>query len=561
MGGRFVVYLHREKSTSFPMRKVYSLAIALSLLSLATAQTTTVGVFTNGESSFDGYTLLAPMPGFETFLINNCGEVVNQWTSDYRVGLSAYLLEDGSLLRTGQLSSQADPAFSGGGTGGRVERFSWDGELVWAIDWADETKHHHHDIEMMPNGNILLISWESHSYEEALAMGKNTTNTQNPVWCCSIAEIEPTGSEGGNVVWYWSAWDHLVQDTDPAKPNYGVISENPRKFNINYTSGQGPNQGAGNSDWMHCNSVDYNEELDQIVISSAKFCEFWIIDHGLTTEEAATEAGDLLYRWGNPRTYDRGTDEDQMMFHQHDSHWMDEGIMVYNNGKNRPEGNYSSVEIIPTPEMVDGTYPISETEPFAPVSYSWRYPEILTSDFYSANISGATRQPNGNTLICEGSTGRIFEVTQEEEIVWSYVSPITSFGPTTQGNDPGNNSVFRVYRYAPDYSAFEGRDMTPGTVIELNSTDWGCSTAGLNHINLEHSLTVYPNPSSEDFIFEGLQDGILQLFNTQGALISEIQINSESSIRVGETLETGYYLAIFTSSITGETVKTRIVKL
>ena len=129
------------------MRKVYSLAIALSLLSLATAQTTTVGVFTNGESSFDGYTLLAPMPGFETFLINNCGEVVNQWTSDYRVGLSAYLLDDGSLLRTGQLSSQADPAFSGGGTGGRVERFSWDGELVWAIDWADETKHHHHDIE------------------------------------------------------------------------------------------------------------------------------------------------------------------------------------------------------------------------------------------------------------------------------------------------------------------------------------------------------------------------------------------------------------------------------
>ena len=151
------------------------------------------------------------------------------------------------------------------------------------------------------------------------------------------------------MVWYWSAWDHLVQDTDPAKPNYGVISENPRKFNINYTSGQGPNQGAGNSDWMHCNSVDYNEELDQIVISSAKFCEFWIIDHGLTTEEAATEAGDLLYRWGNPRTYDRGTDEDQMMFHQHDSHWMDEGLWCTTTEKTDLKGNYSSVEIIPTP--------------------------------------------------------------------------------------------------------------------------------------------------------------------------------------------------------------------
>ena len=181
--------------------------------------------------SFDGYTLLAPIPGFETFLINNCGEVVNQWTSDYRVGLSAYLLDDGSLLRTGQLSSQADPAFSGGGTGGRVERFSWDGELVWAIDWADETKHHHANIEMMPNGNILLISWESHSYEEALAMGKNTTNTQTQFgvvlsqrlnllerrWKCGLV-LERLGSLGTGY--------------DPAKPNYGVISENPRKFNI-----------------------------------------------------------------------------------------------------------------------------------------------------------------------------------------------------------------------------------------------------------------------------------------------------------------------------------------
>ena len=100
-------------------------------------------------------TLYAPIPGFDSFLINNCGEVVNQWTSEYRIGLSAYLLEDGSLLRTGQLSSGAIPAFSGGGTGGRVERFNWEGELVWHIDWADDTKHHHHDIEML-NGNIYL---------------------------------------------------------------------------------------------------------------------------------------------------------------------------------------------------------------------------------------------------------------------------------------------------------------------------------------------------------------------------------------------------------------------
>ena len=133
-------FICTEKKAQVFHEKSILTSIALSLLSLASKSTNHYRwrFFTNDESSFDGYTLLAPIPGFETFLINNCGEVVNQWTSDYRVGLSAYLLEDGSLLRTGQLSSQADPAFSGGGTGGRVERFSWDGELVWAIDWADE---------------------------------------------------------------------------------------------------------------------------------------------------------------------------------------------------------------------------------------------------------------------------------------------------------------------------------------------------------------------------------------------------------------------------------------
>mgnify|MGYP001207270361 CR=1 FL=1 len=535
---------------------------SFALVSFAVAQTQTVGVFTNSENSFDGYTLYAPIPGFDSFLINNCGEVVNQWTSEYRIGLSAYLLEDGSLLRTGQLSSGAIPAFSGGGTGGRVERFNWEGELVWHIDWADDTKHHHHDIEMMPNGNILLISWESHSYEEAVSLGKNTNNTQNPVWCCTIVEIEPTGSEGGNVVWFWSAWDHMVQDTDPNKPNYGVISENPRKFNINYTSGQGPNNGAGNSDWMHCNAVDYNAELDQIVISSAKFCEFWIIDHSLTTEEAATEAGDLLYRWGNPRTYNRGTAADQMLYHQHDSYWTEGGdIMVYNNGKNRPEGEYSTVEIITTPLSEDLTYPISETESFAPSSYSWRYPEDFDANFYSQNISGAQRLSNGNTLICEGAKGHIFEVTPEEEMVWSYISPITAFGPTVQGEELGNTSVFRAYRYGPDYQAFAGRDMTPGDIIELDSWDTGCSTVEVIAPSNFTYPSVYPNPSNSSFTVYTDHAGLASIYNIQGQLVECIKINSEQQVQVGEKLQAGYYLVIFKDSNSGLSTESRIVKI
>ena len=537
------------------MRNLIVTILALTSISAVFAQTQTVGVFTNSESSFNGYTLYAPIPGFDTYLINNCGEVVNQWNSDYRIGLSAYLLEDGSLLRTGQLISSTQYPFSGGGLGGMVERFNWEGELIWNLNWTGEDKHHHHDIEMMPNGNILLIAWESHSYEEAIAMGKDSTQTENPVWCCQITEIEPTGSQGGDVVWSWSAWDHLIQDTDPNKPNYGVVSENPRKFNINFTNGNGPNQGAGSSDWMHCNSVDYNAELDQIMISSAKFCELWIIDHNLSTEEAATDAGDLLYRWGNPRTYDRGTNENQVLFHQHDTHWMDEGVMLYNNGKNRPEGEYSTVEIIDLPEMVYGTYPIDEEQPFMPENYSWRYPQEFDADFYSQNISGAERLPNGNTLICEGSSGHLFEVTAEEEVVWDYISPITAFGATTQGEDPGNTSVFRAYRYATDYQAFDGRDMEAGDVIELNSWLNWCSMSELEEEGIS-DFNIYPNPTIDGFNFSSQKEGIIRVYNSLGQIVETVYAQK----RFGLELKPGYYTAIFTDSETGKTVATHLIK-
>ncbi|MEC7653408.1 MAG: aryl-sulfate sulfotransferase [Bacteroidota bacterium] len=537
------------------MRNLFATILALTGFSAVIAQTQSVGVFTNSESSFNGYTLYAPIPGFDTYLINNCGEVVNQWNSDYRIGLSAYLLEDGSLLRTGQLMSSSQYPFSGGGLGGMVERFNWEGELIWNLNWTGENKHHHHDIEMMPNGNLLLIAWELHSYEEAIAMGKDSTQTENPIWCCQITEIEPTGNQGGNVVWSWSAWDHLIQDTDPNKPNYGVVAENPRKFNINFTNGNGPNQGAGSSDWMHCNSIDYNAELDQIMISSAKFCELWIIDHNLSTEEAATDAGDLLYRWGNPRAYDRGTNEDQVLFHQHDTHWMNEGVMLFNNGKNRPEGEYSTVEIIDLPEMIYGTYPIDEEQPFQPESYSWRYPQEFDADFYSQNISGAERLPNGNTLICEGSSGHLFEVTADEELVWDYISPITAFGATTQGEDPGNTSVFRTYRYAPDYQAFEGRDMEAGGVIELNSWINSCSLAKLEEEG-RTDFKIYPNPTIDGFNFTSQRSGIITVYNSLGQIVETVNAHK----RFGLKLKPGYYTAIFTDSETGKTFVTQLLK-
>ena len=162
------------------------------------------------------------------------------------------------------------------------------------------------------------------------------------MWPESIIEIEPTVPSIGNVVWEWHAWDHLVQNTGSSLANYGDPASHPRRIDVNYANvggGGGPG-GVNSGDWIHANAVNYHPQLDQITISSRRFSEVWIIDHGTTTEEAAGAAGDLLYRY-NPEAYSRGAAEERVLFGQHDVQWIPEGhpqagqMMVYNNGNDR----------------------------------------------------------------------------------------------------------------------------------------------------------------------------------------------------------------------------------
>ena len=94
----------------------------------------------------------------------------------------------------------------------------------------------------------------------------------------------------------------------------------------------------------------------------------------------------------------------------------------------------------------------------------WTYEGSPPMSFFSSYISGADRLPNGNTLICEGAHGRIFEVTPSGQIVWEYINPF--FEPDRDGHQ--SNATFRAHRYAPDYPAFAGRDLDPGAHGNLN---------------------------------------------------------------------------------------------
>lgn len=434
------------------------------------------GLVTNTDAAFEGYTLYTPLFATTTYLVDMKGREVHSWPSKY-TGQAVYLLEDGSILRTAM--EPGNRSFFGGGIGGRVQRIGVDGEVLWEFVHADDKHCLHHDIEPLPNGNILMIAWEKKTREEAIEAGRDPKRLAgDQFWPDYILEVAPEGKSGGKIVWEWHTWDHLVQQLVKTKANYGVVAEHPERIDINYMENiprespeeirrlraigyvgggeeddeeedrrpQGRRRGPGGpgmgADWLHTNSVAYNAELDQIILSIHNTHEIWVIDHSTTTEEAkgstggkSGKGGDLLYRWGNPRAYGAGTAADQQLFAQHDAQWIPEGspgagnITVFNNGTGRRGEPYSSVVEIVPPIGADGRYAIDKGKAFGPVTPVWEYVAPKKSDFFSSHISGAERLPNGNTLICNGEQGRFFEVARDGAVVWEYWNPHESRGP------------------------------------------------------------------------------------------------------------------------------------
>ena len=480
------------------------------------------GLIVNSDKSTDGLVLMVPSESDKTYLINKEGLVVHSWESELSV-IHAYLMENGNLIR---LELDPDfPTFAAGGQCGRIREYDWDGNLLWDFKLASATELTHHDIEIMPNGNILAIAYEAKSKEEAIQAGRNPEHTPKAgVWPDQIIEIKPTKPEGGEIVWEWHMWDHLIQDFDDTKDNYGVVADNPRKININAHEDEGPpmtaeqieqlkkaglltaNASADNegSDITHTNAISYNAELDQIAISVPHMAEIFIIDHSTSTEEAKGSTGgrwghggDLLFRWGNPANYNRGSEEDRILYYQHDIKWIPEGfpgagnMMVFNNDIKNPNNNLPSMwaavmqsksvdpqvsiaDVGNHSEVIEFTLPVDEAGgyvlpadgPFDIEEVIWNYTAPDKYSFYSAFVSGAQRMPNGHTLITSGAKGRFFEVTPEKEIVWEYRNPYnfqfkTAAGYPAQPAGPFLYMQFRSTYFPADFPAFSGKEIKP----------------------------------------------------------------------------------------------------
>jgi hypothetical protein len=203
----------------------------------------------------------------------------------------------------------------------------------------------------------------------------------------------------------WRSWEHLDFESDVICP-----LDQPRE-------------------WTHANSLQ--------ALPDGR----WLLSFRLTSTVAIVdpETGGFDWKWGPG-----------YLSHQHAATMLPSGrILLFDNGCHRVR--------LPSFSQV------LEVDP-ATNDVVWSYRPPVTLAFFSFMVSGAQRLAGGNTLITEGATGRIFEVTPEGETVWEWVSPFLlvdpRFGPTP--------AIFRAWRIPPDAPALADLELDPQRFAELD---------------------------------------------------------------------------------------------
>lgn len=358
----------------------------------------------NGQLLDNSYTLAVENGGTVSYLLDKAGNKIKEWQFEDNLGNDLELLPNGKLFGIFKVDN---PVITFGGYGGIIKILDTDGTTDWEFEYASENYIAHHDVELLPNGNVLFIVWEKISITEAQANGVMTTT---PIYPETLIEVDPSNN---TIVWQWRSFDHIIQDVEATALNFGSVSLNPQLIDFNYDL-------VDNGDLMHANGIDYDAEKDIIYLSVNYYSEIWVIDHSTTTAEAATNSGgnynkggNLLYRFGNPSTY-KNTEGVRLFYNNHFPNLLEDdepglgNMLVYMNGVNT---NQSVVYELDIPDTFNLT-PNVNNEPN--VIWSFTDPEL-----FHGRISGAVRLKNGNTLIAEGDYG-FWEVTENGDVVWKY---------------------------------------------------------------------------------------------------------------------------------------------
>jgi len=340
--------------------------------------------------------------GTKAYYLNKDGSKGDTYTFDLNLGNDITPEENGNLL--GLFKPQNDPPFTFGGGGGILRELTPEGEVVWEYNTVNENEIAHHDLTKLPNGNVLTLIWERIPLAQAISLGASTTSD---IFLEKIIEVDPSDN---SIVWQWKSWEHGVQDFSEDQNNFGDLRTNLRKIDLNY------NHTQANGDWMHANAITYDESRDLIFISVNFYHEVWAIDHSTTPQEAASSSGgnygfggDLVYRFGNPNTYDGlGTAFLDNVHHPNFSNEAHTQMLLFSNGGTTEQSTVYEIRL-PEPLSLD---PDADNSP----ALIWNFTD---PQLFNGKISGAVKLGNGNVLITEGDFG-FWEVSQDQFVAWKY---------------------------------------------------------------------------------------------------------------------------------------------
>lgn len=398
-------------------------------------------------------TLIAPQNSTTVTLLDTNSTVIKTWTGlSGQTAYSSYMMPGGYIWRAVKTTNNN---FNGGGLAGRIQKIDWNGTILFDYTISDANQITHHDYCPLKNGNVLLIVYDKKTAAQMTAAGA-TANSARQLE--KIVELQPTGTTTANIVWQWNLYDHLVQNTNSAGANYqSSLVNNPQLVNVNYKVA---------TDWIHMNGIDYNEALDQIIVSSHNMNEVWIIDHSTTTAQAAThtggnagKGGDLLYRWGSPTNY--GATGSAVYNVVHDPHWVPANcpkagyIAAFNN--NGVSNSISAIDIF-NPPLNGINYNLTLGSAYAPATYAYRH----QCSGYSSNMGNSDQLPNGNMLVCLATAGKVYEIDSNGNNLWTY---------TTSGSIPQAHRYDRCYIENPLIAITNSNPtICSGSSLQLNTT-------------------------------------------------------------------------------------------